>query len=54
MFCYLDVGPRYELFIDDLPVWGFVGPPPEEAGGEERTFIYLHKRLEINYNGPHV
>ena len=45
---------RYELFIDDLPVWGFVGPPPEESTNEGKTYIYLHKSLAINYNGEHV
>ena len=41
---------RYELFIDDLPVWGFVGPPPEETKDEEHIYIYTHKAFDINYN----
>jgi hypothetical protein len=54
----LDDGPfhacRYELFIDDLPVWGFVGPPPEETKDDEHIFIYTHKSFDINYNDNRV
>ncbi len=45
---------RYELFIDDLPVWGFVGPPPEEAKDEKQIYIYAHKSFDINYNENRV
>ena len=41
---------RYELFIDDLPVWGFVGPPPEESKDDKQIYIYAHKSFDINYN----
>ncbi|KAK9810284.1 hypothetical protein WJX72_007991 [[Myrmecia] bisecta] len=40
----------YELFVDELPVWGFVGPPPEETKDEEQIYIYTHKSFDINYN----
>ncbi|KAK9810909.1 hypothetical protein WJX73_007474 [Symbiochloris irregularis] len=40
----------YELFIDDLPVWGFVGPPPDETPEDDNIYIYTHKSLRINYN----
>jgi hypothetical protein len=43
---------RYELFVDDLPVWGLVGLPPEETKGA--LYIYTHKTLEIAYNGNQV
>ena len=45
---------RYELFMDDLPVWGFVGPPPEETRDEERIYIWTHKSFDINYNENRV
>ena len=48
------MGRRYELFIDDLPVWGFVGPPPEETKDEEHIYIYTHKSFDINYNDNRV
>lgn len=44
----------YELFMDELPVWGFVGLPPEEAKDDEHIYIYTHKSLEINYNGDRI
>lgn len=44
----------YELFIDDLPIWGFVGPPPEETKDDEQIYIYTHKAFDINYNGNRV
>ena len=45
---------RYELFIDDLPVWGFVGPPPEETKDDENIYIYTHKAFDVNYNENRV
>lgn len=44
----------YELFMDELPVWGFVGLPPEEAKDDEHIYIYTHKSFDINYNGDRV
>ena len=44
----------YELFMDELPVWGFVGLPPEEAKDDQHIYIYTHKSLEISYNGDRV
>ena len=48
------MGKRYELFIDDLPVWGFVGPPPEESKDDKQIYIYAHKSFDINYNENRV
>jgi hypothetical protein len=45
---------RYELFIDDLPVWGFVGPPPEETKDDDNIYIYTHKQLEVAFNDNRV
>ena len=45
---------RYELFLDDLPVWGFVGPPPEETNDEEHIYIWTHKSFDLNYNEDRV
>jgi len=48
----------YELFMDDLPVWGFVGEyvsaetsAAEGGPSEEQVYIYTHKSFDINYNG---
>lgn len=45
---------RYEFFADDLPIWGFVGPPPEQTKGDSNVYIYTHKTLDIAYNGDRV
>lgn len=48
----------YELFIDDLPIWGFVGefvtPEKGEKGAEDQVFIYTHRKFDINYDGEQV
>jgi len=48
----------YELFMDDLPIWGFVGEyvsaetsHTEGGPNEEQFYIYTHKSFDINYNG---
>lgn len=45
---------RYELFIDELPVWGFVGPPPEETPEDDAVYLWTHKLLKIGYNDNRV
>ena len=45
---------RYEFFADELPIWGFVGPPPEQTKGDETVYIYTHKTFDIAYNGDRV
>ena len=44
----------YEFFMDDLPIWGFVGPPPEQGDAKTDLFIYTHKTFDIAYNGDHI
>jgi hypothetical protein len=44
----------YEFFADKLPIWGFVGPPPEQIQGDTNVYIYTHKSLDIAYNGDRV
>lgn len=36
----------YQMYIDDLPVWGRVG----ERGDDKRYYIFTHKKFEIGYN----
>ena len=40
--------------MDELPVWGFVGPPLEEAQDAREGHIYAHKSFDINYNENRV
>jgi transmembrane 9 superfamily protein 3 len=44
----------YELFMDDLPVWGFVGELKGAAGSDPDALVYSHKQLDISYNGDRV
>lgn len=44
---------RYELFIDDLPMWGFVGEM-KSKGQEEEAYIFTHKIIDISYNKERV
>lgn len=40
----------YQMYIDDLPVWGRVG----ERGNDKRYYIFTHKKFEIGYNGNRI
>lgn len=44
----------YEFFMDELPIWGFVGPPPEQTQDDSTAFIYTHKTFDIAYNGDRI
>eukprot|EP00798_Chlamydomonas_sp_ICE-L_P018861 gene18861-25414_t len=43
----------YELFLDDLPVWGFVGEIRHDSGGDV-AYIYTHKTFDLSYNGDKI
>lgn len=43
----------FEFFIDELPVWGFIGETEYELG-ELVDRLYTHKTFEIAYNGKQV
>lgn len=40
----------YQMYIDDLPIWGRVG----ERGDDKRYYIFTHKKFEIGYNGNRI
>jgi transmembrane 9 superfamily protein 3 len=45
----------YQLFLDDLPVWGMVGEVLEgDATGGEKLYIYTHQKFVITYNNDRV
>jgi len=58
----------YELFMDDLPIWGFIGefvfganqvPALRNHTGhgdhtEMQSYIYTHRRFDISYNGDQI
>lgn len=40
----------YQMYIDDLPIWGRVG----ERGEDKKYYIYSHQKFEIGYNGKQI
>eukprot|EP00741_Cyanophora_paradoxa_P014285 tig00020780_g13777.t1 len=47
----------FELYYDDLPVWGFIGEIEKriENGAEvTKYFLFTHLQFTISYNGPQV
>ncbi|KAI4983929.1 transmembrane 9 superfamily member 1-like [Hordeum vulgare subsp. vulgare] len=42
----------FEFFIDDLPLWGFVGEAVRNAGN--KYFLFTHKNIVIRYNGNQI
>ncbi|UJR10678.1 hypothetical protein I4U23_014872 [Adineta vaga] len=41
----------YQMFIDDLPIWGVVGEMDESG---KSAYIWTHKKFEIGYNGNRI
>eukprot|EP00013_Stygamoeba_regulata_P009151 CAMPEP_0177670308 /NCGR_PEP_ID=MMETSP0447-20121125/24007_1 /TAXON_ID=0 /ORGANISM="Stygamoeba regulata, Strain BSH-02190019" /LENGTH=578 /DNA_ID=CAMNT_0019177437 /DNA_START=82 /DNA_END=1814 /DNA_ORIENTATION=- len=44
----------YQLFLDDLPIWGMVGEVINEGDNKEKHMLYTHKSLSLAYNGNRV
>jgi transmembrane 9 superfamily protein 3 len=44
----------YQMYLDDLPVWGMVGESYEEDGGDKKVFIYTHQKFSLSWNGNRV
>jgi transmembrane 9 superfamily protein 3 len=45
----------YELFLDDLPMWGMVGEVlRDETHGKMEKHIFTHRSLSIAYNGNRI
>lgn len=49
------------MFLDDLPIWGFVGEVRKDkvgevgaAGAEEKAYIYTHKTFDVSYNTDRI
>jgi len=41
----------YQMFIDDLPIWGIIGEMDE---GGKSAYIWTHKKFDIGYNGNRI
>ena len=44
----------YQMYIDDLPVWGIVGDVEEGDDGQKQYYVWTHKKLNIGYNGDQI
>ena len=41
----------YQMYLDDLPIWGIVGEIDDKA---EDYYVWTHKKFEIGYNNDQV
>ncbi|CAG8609377.1 12513_t:CDS:10 [Funneliformis caledonium] len=41
----------YQMFLDDLPIWGFVGELDSVSGD---VFLYTHREFEMSYNDDKI
>ncbi|KAK4491253.1 hypothetical protein RD792_001988 [Penstemon davidsonii] len=44
----------FEFFVDDLPLWGFVGELHSERNGDNKHVLYTHKSLIVMYNNDQI
>jgi len=42
----------YQMYVDDLPMWGIVGEMSEEK--DDKLFVWTHKKIEIGYNNDQI
>lgn len=41
----------YQMYVDDLPVWGIVGEKGEQ---DDELYMWTHKKFEVGYNGDQI
>nr|XP_009593535.1 transmembrane 9 superfamily member 1-like [Nicotiana tomentosiformis] len=44
----------FEFFMDDLPLWGFVGEVLPDRSRDTKHVLYTHKNFLIQYNGDQI
>ena len=46
----------YQLYLDDLPIWGMVGESieSEQANGEVINYLYTHRHFSVGFNGDRI
>lgn len=45
----------FQMYYDDLPIWGFIGKVEKAPGSEEhKYYIFTHVHFDINYNKDKV
>ncbi|XP_073022241.1 transmembrane 9 superfamily member 1-like [Primulina eburnea] len=43
-----------EFFMDDLPLWGYVGELGSERKGGSKPMLYTHKSISVQYNKDQI
>ncbi|XP_051139427.1 transmembrane 9 superfamily member 1-like [Andrographis paniculata] len=44
----------FEFFMDDLPLWGFIGETIPDKSSDKKHVLWTHKNLVIKYNGNQI
>ncbi|XP_059631953.1 transmembrane 9 superfamily member 1-like [Cornus florida] len=44
----------FEFFMDDLPLWGFVGELHPHRSPDNKHVLYTNKNIFVKYNGDHI
>ena len=47
----------FQMYYDDLPIWGFIGKVEKVLGGQEpvlRYYLFTHVHFDIAYNDYQV
>jgi len=44
----------YQMFVDDLPIWGFIGFNGEGTNAEQIPYLYTHKEFSFGYNDDQI
>uniref|UniRef100_A0A0D9XHA9 Transmembrane 9 superfamily member n=1 Tax=Leersia perrieri TaxID=77586 RepID=A0A0D9XHA9_9ORYZ len=44
----------FQMYYDDLPLWGFIGTKPEKADAGDKYYLYRHIIFDIHYNNDRV
>jgi transmembrane 9 superfamily protein 3 len=44
----------YQMYLDDLPIWGVVGEMIQTKGGDLKPHVYTKRTLQIKYNKDRI
>jgi transmembrane 9 superfamily protein 3 len=44
----------YQLFVDELPVWGMVGEIISSDSNDKKLLLFTHMKFSISYNGDRI
>jgi len=53
----VDIHYWYQMYLDDLPIWGMVGEKYQGEGAADKDtdkFIFTHRRFSVAYNGERI